>query len=111
MQAGEIFSMSIYVVMLIFSVSAVILFMRTRSKASAVMCAGVAIFLLGFALAFWGPKTTTAIERPSEGDVYFDAQVTTSKYNFGYMIIAGELIFVFGFLFYAIGARPIVKPE
>ena len=113
MQVGEIFGVALNVSILVASVATAILFFRTRSKMAGVMTAGVAIFWLGAALAFWGPRTITTISHPTSDGAHYESYATIEKPLLPtlYMIFAGKLIFVFGFLSYAIGARPPAKSE
>jgi hypothetical protein len=95
----------LYLILPLISVAAVILFVRTRSGAAIVMCAGMAVYWLGFALLFLGPKKEIRYTSPMdnrESGVH-RRSITVRKtptLPVGFIMSAGLIIFAGGFLYY-----------
>ena len=86
------------------SVATVIIYVRTRSKQSLVMCAGLALLWLGLIFAFFGPKTTTTLgpELSAGGHTASITTIVSPSLPIGYLLGVGIVLFAIGFFAHAI---------
>ena len=99
-----IWSLTLAVCFFAISVASVIIFIRTRSKQSLVMCAGLALLWLGLIFAFFGPKTTTTLgpELSDGGHLASMTTIVSPSLPIEYLLGVGIVLFAIGFFAHAI---------